>query len=262
MSVSSVLHNDIDDIFAVLENGFERRRQDQIKRDNELKNKRDKEVNGAFGMIERALERSIKEEDWRIEKEKKAVIAAEEYRRKIKTAIVSVLIGAALISPFAFTAGKAIINKFEHWKAVNSAVALQSNDAMEELLKYKLAYIDENKLSNLEHATSETPFTVRNNTVSDYQVLNVDDYVDVYLYKINLPSTEFNDFIRSLTYTDNNGDLVHYISFEQYLKINGFSDEETFINYAKEGAYKREVQRNQTKFISVDNESTGKGGRN
>lgn len=260
MSVSSVLHNDIDDVFAVLENGFERRRQEQIRRDNELRIKREKEVNGAVMMIDSAIERSIKEEDWKIEREKKEVMAAEEYRRKIKTAIVSVLIGATLISPFAFIAGKSIVNKFERWRAVNSAVAMQSNEALDQLLRYKLAYIDEDKFSKMEHVSSENPVTIKNNNVEDYRVLKVDNYIDVYLYKLNLPSSEFNDFIRSLTYTDNNGNLVHYVNFEQYLKINGFPDEDTFKNYAEEGAFQRAVQKEQEKLIN--NQNANKGGRN
>lgn len=259
MSIENVSYNNIDDVFVVLENGFERRRQEQIRRENELNIKRDKEASAAAIMIEEAIERSIKEEDWRIQEQKIAEKDAEDFRRKFKTTIISVLIGATLISPFAFITGKAVINKFEHWKDVSRAVSIQSNEAREELLKHRLAYIDGDKLKHLGYVSSETPFTIRNNSAQDYKVLSVKDYVDVYIYKKILPDNEFNDFIQSITYTDVNGNVSHYVSFEQYLIINGFPDENTFNNYAEEGAYNREVLKNKADFISTQN--VNKGGR-
>lgn len=260
MSVENVLYNDIDDVFSVLENGFERRRQEQIKQENELNIKRDKEASTAILMIEKAIERSIREEDWKIQKQKNAERDAEEYRLKLKTTIISVLIGATLISPFAIKAGSVIINKYEHWRDVNRAISLQINEAREELLKYRLAYIDESIFQHSEHVNYEDPFTIRNNSTSDYIVLDAKDYIDVYLYKNILPTAEFNDFIKSINYTDTNGNICHYIDFEQYLKINGFPDEKTFNNYAEEGIYNREVLKN--KSNSVSTQSIGKGGRN
>ena len=261
MSMQNALYDDFDDVLDIVNSGFERRRQEQAQRDEKQKIKREKEINGAVLMIDAALERSIREEDWRIQTQKTAEAAEEKYRKNFKRTIIAVLLGAALVSPFALKAGESIINKYNHWTSVNSAVAVQSVEVRDNLMTNRLAYVDMSKVENLEHVSYEvTPFTVRDNSVEDYKVLNVKDYVDVYLYMINLPETEFRDFIRSITYVDTNGSVCYYENFEQYLRINGFPDERTFTNYGREGAYQREVQRQQRQ-VSTISEGSHKGGR-
>lgn len=257
MSIPNVSYDDFDDVISMVNNGYNRRREEDAKRDEQLRIKREKEVNGAVFMIDEALKRSIREEDWRIEIQKRAERTQNEYRENVKKTIIAVLIGAAIVSPFAIKAGEAIINKVNHWSAVNSAVAAQSNAAKDNLLLNGLAYVDESKAYEVDRAFAHvTPFTIRDNSVDDYRVLNVKDYVDVYVYKTLLTDSEFNDFIKSVSYVDGNGNVCRYVSFEQFLKINGFPDEMTFENYAREGAYDRENSKH-----TISNEGVSKGGR-
>jgi len=262
MSMQSNSYDEIDDVISMVNNGYERRRQEQNKRDEKLAEKRDKEATAAVWMIDRALERSIKEEDWKIQQEKVSKERDAEYHKKMKATIIAVLIGATLVAPFAFKGGKAIIDRFNHWKDVEIAVAVQSDEIEDTLKEYGLAYEDGEKRQQFENGNLEaTVFTVRDNSVHDYKILNVKDYIDVYLYKNILPPEEFDDFIRSVSYVDTNGMVCCYLNFEQFLRINGFPDEKTFVNYAQEGAYQRQVQREQNNQISTGYESNGKGGR-
>jgi len=242
MTMQGVSYDDIDEVIGIVNEGYNKRRQDEYK---------EKRTNGAIFMIDRAIERSINEEDWKIEQEKRLEVMDSESRKKMKTTIIAVLIGATLVAPFAFKGGKAIVEKYEHWTSVNSAVAAQKTEIMSNLLHKGLAYIDDEIVIN---PNGVNPFTVKNNSVEHYKTLKVSDYIDVYLYKLCLPTEEFNDFIRSLTYTDFNGNICNYLNFEQYLNINGFPNEKTFDNYGKEGAYQREVQKEQA-------ENKGKGGK-
>lgn len=262
MSIQNNSYDEIDDVISMVNNGFERRRQEQIKREAEFEEKSEKNVTAVASMIDRALERSIKEEDWKIQQQKISNDRNAEYHKKMKTTIIAVLIGASLVAPLAFKSGKALIDRFNHWKDIEVAVAVQSNEIENILKENDLAYEDLEKRQNFENGYSnEISFTVRDNSVQDYKCLNVKDYVDVYLYKNTLPPEEFEDFIKSVSYVDTNGAICNYLNFEQFLRINGFPDERTFINYAQEGAYQRQVQKEQNNQISAGYENTGKGGR-
>lgn len=262
MSLQNSSYDEIDDVIAMVNNGFERRRQEQIKREAEFEEKREKEVTAAVSMIERALERSIKEEEWIVKQEKISNEIESEYRKKMKNTILAVLISACLVSPFAIKAGRTIIDKINHWSNVNSAVSIQRGQIMDILLSGGFAYIDDGKnYVSEERVGQKSPFTVNDNSIEKYKNLDVDNYIDVYLYRSILPPEEFEDFIRSVSYVDTNGTVCYYLNFEQFLRINGFPDERTFINYAQEGAYQRQVQKEQDNQISAGYENTGKGGR-
>lgn len=85
------------------------------------------------------------------------------------------------------------------------------------------------------------PFVIKNNSVQDYESLNASNLADVYIYrKIFVEhgqQEEFQKFIKSINYFDVEGNYCNYLDFEQYLRINGYPDIETFENYAQNEIY-------------------------
>lgn len=73
---------------------------------------------------------------------------------------------------------------------------------------------------------------IQNNSIKDYKGLNVTSTIDVYVYKyasnMSLSTEEFNKFIQSVSYYDEEGNICFYASFEEFLKINKFNNEEEF----------------------------------
>lgn len=250
----TTMYDDFDDVLDMVNRNYQNVAIQQAKREEEARVKREKEIDGAVWMIDRALERSIKEEEWEIKMKKAADERAEDERKKRKATVIAVLIAAGLISPFAIKAGQTIIQKYEHWKDVNAAVSYQMTEATDLLRLNNLAYM------SYQDDTMESPFIVRDNSVQDYKVLNVTDIGDVYAYKKVLPEEEFKDFIRSLRYTDETG-TYGYTDFEHFLRINGFPDERTFDNYAREKIYAEHLQKQSQEQISTT-QNNGKGGRN
>jgi len=72
----------------------------------------------------------------------------------------------------------------------------------------------------------------RSLSTSDYAKLSVDNLGQIYSYKLVLGDVEFEEFIKSITYLEN-GEKRCYVSFKQFLNINGFGSEEEFINKAE-----------------------------
>ena len=129
------------------------------------------------------------------------------------------IITCALVSLFAvgvlttFGANSLFNNQITTKQEIN-----RSSEALKTKAKLNLLY---HNLAGLETETNNVE--VRNNTVNDYRILNVNKSIDVYMYWKILPSQEFNKFIQSVTYTEPQSDTIYeYTDFDQFLRINGY----------------------------------------
>lgn len=210
----------------------------QNSKQKEQEARKESELRGNFRIIEQAVARSIKEEDWKQEKAKIDEERRKEYQRQKKIAIKTILAAIVLVLGLGMVAKPHI----EKEKMKNQSVNIMINDSKDDLRMYGLATLDyskpEKKLMN------EGPYTVKDNTTKDYERLNISSYDigRIYSYMYILNDEEFEDFIRSVE--PNNG--LTYANFKDYLDRNGFSSKSEFVEAAKEAIYK---------------ESQAKGGR-
>lgn len=84
-------------------------------------------------------------------------------------------------------------------------------------------------------------FVILDNSVDGYKGLGANDLVDVYIYRQIFAASdrieEFDKFIKSVEYFDTEGNLCNYVSFDQFMRINGYPDIKTFENYAETDIY-------------------------
>lgn len=97
------------------------------------------------------------------------------------------------------------------------------NQQIEYLNQYAIS-----ALNTLELGTynGQSDFSVKDNSIANYRNLSVNanrndrmSHVIIYIYRNVLPSQEFNDFIKSVTYNDGSN---YYTDFSQFLTINGY----------------------------------------
>lgn len=73
---------------------------------------------------------------------------------------------------------------------------------------------------------------IEDNSVSDYKKLNVSSADEVYIYVyrsiISNSDEEVNDFIKSVSYYDAEGNKCYYTDFNDFLVRNNFKDEKDF----------------------------------
>lgn len=210
----------------------------QNARQKEAQARKESELRGNFAMIEQAVARSIKEEEWNQKKAKIDEKRRKEYERQKKIAIKTILAAIVLVLGL----GMVTKNHIKEEIKTNQSVNIMINDSRDDLRMYGLATLDyskpEKKLMN------EGPYTVKDNTTKDYERLNVRSYDigRIYSYMYILNDEEFEDFIRSVDPNDGST----YTSFKDYLDRNGFASKSEFVEAAKEAIYK---------------ESQAKGGR-
>lgn len=143
---------------------------------------------------------------------------SKETNRMVDSAKIAIII-CAIVSVIALgittTLGANILleDQITTKQEINRSTEALKTKALVELLNYNLAGVDA-KTKNIE---------VKNNTIDDYRKLNVSKKLDVYIYWKILPSEEFDKFIQAVTYKEDYSDIIcEYISFNQFLKINGY----------------------------------------
>ena len=156
----------------------------------------------------------------------------------LAASIFSTVILADLISPVynpiedVFNTIHSIKNRKDRIEGTKIGTNMLLSNYRQNMLYYNLAHHEPQR---------ENPFVVNNNSTQDYEILNADTLVDVYIYRKILAEygyeNEFNKLMQSISYFDVNGDLCNYQSFEQYLEINGYPDIKTFENYAESDVY-------------------------
>lgn len=123
--------------------------------------------------------------------------------------------------------GKDIAQQNEKNKIISTALDKECSYAREQMLRKDLATMVPSKA---------VPFTVLDNSSFDYRELDVDGLVDIYVYKTILPKDEFTKFIKSVYYTNEEGN--HYYSdYEDFLNVNNFESESDFEKAAREILY-------------------------
>lgn len=175
-----------------------------------------------FNAIDGAVQRSIKREDVKVENERQMQINVEKQR---KLRIAALILAGTLIFGGLTYAGKRISEQHE----IRTVTTLATKDAEHELallLMHKsggsFTFLNDIGLRNSFSGLS----------THDYAKLSVDNLGQIYSYKLVLGDVEFEEFIKSLTYLEN-GEQRHYVSFKQFLNINGFGSEKEFINKAE-----------------------------
>lgn len=150
-------------------------------------------------------------------KDKRERLKQEQERAKkkkentLKKAVIGMLI-SAIITAGGATALAAASRGHDNAK-VQKATQTLVDLGEDTLLEYGLGTEENGK------------FKIGNNTVEDYCVLDADTPMEVYIYKLAIDNhEEFDKFIQSVTYADG---LYHYISYSQFLNINGYYAQET-----------------------------------
>lgn len=184
-----------------------------------------KRVKEYFESIEHAIQHSIGVEEIKIEREKEIQINAEKSKKQRKLQISGlILAGAIILSSLFYTYKK--IDEYNDIKIVTDMGAKDAENKLLFLLMYKsggsFTYSNDENVRNKFAALS----------TSDYAKLTVNNLGEIYSYKIVLGDIEFEEFIKSLRYSEN-GEERCYTSFQQFLNINGFGSESEFINRAE-----------------------------
>lgn len=102
---------------------------------------------------------------------------------------------------------------------------------------------------------------------NNYKYLDIDTPEELYICSRILHEEEFNKVLKTIEYTDPEGNKKSYSSFEEYLKINGYEDEKDFERKAKEAIGKSYEETGMTKYYTpgvpyeVFGSELGRGGR-
>lgn len=135
-------------------------------------------------------------------------------------------------------------------------------NARNNLKKYELGYYDE----------KNNEFIIKDNTIEDYEKLDLNDPYDVWPYYLVFKETpeakkddseiydEFDKLIQSTTYS--NG-LYHYTGTKQFLEIGGYHNFDTYCNYQEAKALEENdiTSSYANKTDGVDIEYTNSKGR-
>jgi len=130
--------------------------------------------------------------------------------RKRKEAI-SALCAIFLVAGLSFTGIKTIQkvdNFIESHINIEKGLNVLTERAYNDLCRHNLASVNE-----------KGKYVIGENSVSDYRELGVTSHLDVYVFKQILSNTEFDKFIRAVSY--NNG-YNYYTDMYQFLNINGY----------------------------------------
>ena len=182
-------------------------------------------LNEYFASTERAIQESIGRAESKAEVQRKfdERVVQLEKQRKLKIAAL-VLAGTVFLGGLVY-GGKRVSEQQD----IKAATSMGTQDAVDELSNL-LVYRNGGSI------TYSTDIGVRSLfqslTTDDYSKLTVNNIGQIYSYKLVLRDAEFEEFIKSLTYLEN-GEERHYVSFKQFLNINGFGSEKEFINKAE-----------------------------
>lgn len=189
----------------------------------EEKNK--KRAEEYYQSIEHAIQHSITMADIRVENEKQIEIDAEKIRKQRKLRIGALILAGVVVFGGLTYTGKRLSDQND----IRTVTNMATDDAKDELSAILM-----NKVGGSITFSNDTALrTVFSSlSTSDYAKLSVDNLGQIYSYKLVLGDSEFEEFIKSLTYLEN-GEQRHYVSFKQFLNINGFGSEMEFTNKAE-----------------------------
>lgn len=159
-------------------------------------------------------------------------IRIEKNKLMKKWLIAGTLVGT-LVAGIAVSAiwGDDIAAYKEKHQIISTQLAKEITSARRELL-------DENLAEMI--YTKAYPFTVLDNSVFDYKALDVQDFADVYVYKNILSRDEFDKFIKSVYYTNEEG-MHYYTDYSDFLRVNDFASEREFENAARNVLYEEAI---------------------
>ena len=144
-------------------------------------------------------------------------------RRNLRISAL-ILAGTIFVGGLVYT-GKRLSDK-QDIKIATSMAIKDAEDELTTLLMLKrggsVTFLSENGARSMFDSLS----------TSDYAKISIDNLGQIYSYKLILGDTEFEEFIKSIRYLENNEERC-YTSFRQFLNINGFSSEEEFVNKAE-----------------------------
>lgn len=212
--------------------------------------KKEEEKRRADEMAQRAMYNSVGNSVKRIMEEEKRSKELEKERKKK----ILISVGSALLT-CSITFGLIAAN-IDSWNAKLDAQKRSTMDYIEScqvLLDNNLAYHDPQR---------QNPFVIADNSVKDYKKLNITSPRDVYSYMIAFERNkeEFNDFIKSVYYIDEDNNIQYYKSFEDFLNRNGYLDKEDFMNKIKK-EYQDEIMQESEKNKNYSNLVARKGGK-
>jgi len=185
----------------------ERKRQNTRNNNNISSSVATKTIGNKKAMLVKAKKLPSKKVDYKI------------FRKKVKTILLAVAITAVIGGATWHIYKDDIKESISTIQDYNESIDILKTKAMFNLLYNGLAGIDSEK----------GDFVVKNNSTQDYWKLgvtdrNIYDRIDIYIYSLILPSSEFREFIKTVTYHDG---LWAYESVEQFLRVNGYFKEET-----------------------------------
>ena len=192
----------------------------QVQRDKEIKKQEIIQYN--YELAQRAIATSTKRE----EIAREAAIRGKEITKERRKKVALILVGMATVVALSIPAVKNVGTAIDKYKDTSTAISIMQEEAIDNLSKYGL--INEN---------GEAFNIVEPNTSVSYQRLDISSPEEVYVYKTILSDTEFNKLISSLSYS----------SFEEYLKVNGFSNEKEFVESMRESilnSYRSQLENN------------------
>lgn len=193
----------------------------------DVENKRREEIKNqhVFEITERAVAASIKRDDVAVQNQRKFKERAEFLRKKrILKMVTLIMAGSILIGGSVYAAGRVSVHQ-----DIKKATSIAMDYAREDLVT---VLMHSHGGSFTFSSDDDIGYLATSLTTKDYSMLGECSLEEVFAFKMVLPRAEFEEFIRALEYTTPDG-TYHYISFEQYLNINGFGSEREFENRAE-----------------------------
>lgn len=217
-----------------------------VKRDEETASKIAWDVNAYYKNIARAKAAVKRDNEQKRKVERKKSI-------RVKACAFALL---ALLGTAAFVAiehGDDISTAIEERQDFNTAVKILNNNIMMVFHARRLA----------------DGYILNDNTMQQYKDLNITTIEEVYMYKYEASicmsknfEEEFDKLIKSVSYYDEERNICFYTSFENFLEVNGFTEEE-FKQIAKNNIIKNyrlgKIMPLPFEGMSTANMSKGKG---
>lgn len=221
----------IDDVLGIFENNptYNKRREDltneqirvqtyeqnrnrQMKRNAERRAQMDKQIMEYQKASSKSIGNKKKTKD--INRRKKSNISFDKLQERVAITLCVFASVVALAIPVGIKVAPLIKEQISFSQNVEKGTDLLVARAFNELTLNDLAGF------SIEDGT----FVVKENSIDDYKKLDITSHLDVYIYRLILPESEFDKFIRSVSYKDG---LHRYTSMYQFLNVNGYYTEGT-----------------------------------
>lgn len=140
-------------------------------------------------------------------------------RKSVSINRVKALIGSAILALSVY-GGVSLVNTItdaiEYHNDTNAAIVLSERIMTERLIDTGSA-----------HYEKGGDFSVKAMTVEDYSKLEIDTSEELFaLMQVIDDDTEFDNMVKAMSYVDTAGNVCNYTDFQQFLRVNGYYNEE------------------------------------